>query len=169
MKTPEEMQQLEDLFHQAVALEPDQRVSFIENLRSSNPDIGAEVESLIAAYEQKASFIESPAYEADHFVDDSRMQLKEGQFVGRYRIVGPLARGGMGDVYLASDPSLVRQIALKLLPAAYTANEDRLRRFVQEARAASALNHPNILTIYEIGETDGVHYIATEFVRGHTL
>jgi serine/threonine protein kinase len=169
MKTPEEMQQLEDLFHRAVALEPDQRVSFIENLRSSNPDIGAEVESLIAAYEQKASFIESPAYEAELLVDDPRMQLKEGQFVGRYRIAGPLGRGGMGDVYLADDPSLVRQVALKLLPAAYTADEDRLRRFVREARAASALNHPNILTIYEIGEADGVHYIATEFVKGHTL
>ena len=170
MKTPEEMRQLEECFHQAVALEGNERASFIEGLRSSNPDLAVEVESLIHAYEQKPSFIESPAFEdSGHFTGESRMQLKGGQSVGKYEIVEPLGRGGMGDVYLANDPALGRRVALKLLPAAFTSDGDRLRRFVQEARAASALNHPNILTIHEIGEADGVHFIATEFVKGHTL
>src|SRR5262245_27607915 len=170
MKTPEEMRELEELFHQAVALDGDQRGFFLERLRSSNPDLGAEVGSLVHAYEQKASFIESPAYEAAaHVIGDSRLQLKAGQSVGKYRIVSPLGRGGMGDVYLADDPGLGRQVALKLLPDAFTADPDRLRRFVQEARAASALNHPNILTIHEIGEAEGAHFLATEFVKGHTL
>src|SRR5262249_49265932 len=170
MKTPEEMRQLEDLFHRAVGLDADQRAVFIKNLRSSDPDLGAEVESLIAAYEQKASFIESPAYEAaTDLIEDSQSQLIEGQLIGRYRIIAPLGRGGMGEVYLASDSSLARQVALKLLPAAFIADQNRLRRFVQEARAASALNHPNILTIHEIGQADGIHFIATEFVKGHTL
>jgi len=170
MKTPEEMRQLEELFHQAIALEAGQRVFFMERLRKSNSELAVEVDSLVDAYEQKASFIESPAYEAAaHVIGDSRMQLKAGESVGKYKIVSPLGRGGMGDVYLADDPALGRQVALKLLPDAFTADEDRLRRFVQEARAASALNHPNILTIHEIGEADGAHFIATEFVKGHTL
>jgi serine/threonine protein kinase len=170
MKTPEEMRQLEELFHQAVGLDAGQRAFFIDRLRSSNPALGAEVESLVQAYEQKASFIESPAYEAAaHVIGDSRMQLKAGESVGKYKIVSALGHGGMGDVYLADDPALGRQVALKLLPDAFTADPDRLRRFVQEARAASALNHPNILTIHEIGEADGAHFIATEFVKGHTL
>src|SRR5262245_6301457 len=138
MKTPEETRQLEELFHQAVALEGDKRASFVENLRSSNPNLGDEVESLLLACEQKASFIESPAYEAAaQVIGDSRLQLKEGEHVGKYKIVSPLGRGGMGDVYLANDPALGRQVALKLLPEAFTGDQDRLRRFVQEARAAS--------------------------------
>ncbi len=75
----------------------------------------------------------------------------------------------MGEVYLAKDNRLDRQVALKLLPAEFTQDEDRVRRFVQEAKAASALNHPNIITIYEIGQEQGTHYIATEFIDGHTL
>src|SRR6267143_357291 len=74
----------------------------------------------------------------------------------------------MGEVYLALDAKLDRKVALKILPAELAANEDRMRRFVQEARAASALNHPNIITIYEISESDGVHFIAMEFVAGKT-
>src|SRR4051812_33643968 len=75
----------------------------------------------------------------------------------------------MGEVYLAEDKRLERRLALKILPATFTQNEDLLRRFIQEAKAASALNHPNIITIYEIGQLDGVHYIATEFIDGVTL
>src|SRR5207237_10500889 len=81
----------------------------------------------------------------------------------------PIGRGGMGEVYLAADRRLGRRVALKLLPALFTQNAERLRRFEQEARAASALNHPNILTIYEIGDATGVHFIATEFIEGETL
>ncbi len=89
--------------------------------------------------------------------------------IGHYRVLARIGGGGMGEVWLAEDSGLQRQVALKLLPPQFTANEDRVRRFKQEARAASALNHPNIITIYEIGESGEVHFIATEFIEGLTL
>ena len=89
--------------------------------------------------------------------------------VGPFRITKVLATGGMGEVYLAHDSRLGRKVALKLLPPQFTVNADRVRRFGQEARAASALNHPNIVTIHEIGQSDSLHFIATEFVDGETL
>src|SRR5881409_2710533 len=87
----------------------------------------------------------------------------------RYRIVSRLGAGGMGEVYLAQDTTLDRKVALKILPEDLAIEGERMRRFVQEAKAASALNHPNIITIYEIGDTDSRHFIATEFIDGETL
>src|SRR6266849_6607228 len=92
-----------------------------------------------------------------------------GTHLGRYEIRSKLGAGGMGEVYLAQDTTLDRKIALKILPADLAANQDRMRRFTQEARAAAALNHPNIATIYEIGESNGVNFIAMEFIDGHTF
>jgi serine/threonine protein kinase/Tol biopolymer transport system component len=92
-----------------------------------------------------------------------------GQTISHFRIVRKLGAGGMGEVYLAHDATLGRQLALKLLPSEHTRDDDRLRRFKQEARAASALNHPNILTIYGVDEVGGQHFIATEFVDGESL
>src|ERR687890_1723317 len=89
--------------------------------------------------------------------------------VAHYRVMEPLGAGGMGAVYKAYDEKLHRVVALKLLPPEYTSHEDRRRRFLQEARAASALNHPHILTVYEFGEDGGHPYMAMEYVEGETL
>jgi serine/threonine protein kinase len=97
------------------------------------------------------------------------MPIPTGTRFDRYQILAPLGMGGMGEVYLAHDPKLGRKVALKLLPEKYTKDPQRLRRFEQEAQAASALNHPNIITIHEIGEAEGIHFIATEFIEGNTV
>src|SRR5437660_7308298 len=97
------------------------------------------------------------------------MTLAAETRLGRYEIRSKLGAGGMGEVYLASDTKLDRKVALKILPADVAAHPDRMKRFVQEAKAASALNHPNIITIHEIDETDSGHFIATEFIDGATL
>jgi len=97
------------------------------------------------------------------------MAISVGTTLGRYEIRSLLGAGGMGEVYLAHDTQLRRPVALKLLPANFTQDEDRLRRFEQEAYAASALNHPNILTIYEIGHVDATRFMAMEYVEGETL
>src|SRR5262245_9211727 len=95
--------------------------------------------------------------------------LQAGSRLGQYKILAPLGAGGMGEVWLAEDARLGRKLALKVLPAEFTTDAGRVARFEQEARAASALNHPSIITIYEIGDHDGVHFIATEFIEGRTL
>src|SRR5438552_14318116 len=97
------------------------------------------------------------------------MTLSAGTKLGRHEIRSLLGAGGMGEVYLAEDTRLHRKIALKILPAEVASNQDRMRRFNQEAQAAAALNHPNIAHTYEIGEANGVHYIAMEYVIGETL
>src|SRR3954469_19910464 len=97
------------------------------------------------------------------------MVFNPGTRFGRYEIRSAIGAGGMGEVYLAEDTQLARPVALKLLPAQFTRDEDRLRRFQQEARATSALNHPNIITIFEIGEANGAHFMATEFIVGTNL
>src|SRR5437870_413275 len=97
------------------------------------------------------------------------VSLSSGTRLGRYEIRSKIGEGGMGEVYLAQDTKLDRKVAIKILPATLAGNSDRMRRFVQEAKAASALNHPNIITIYEIDETESGHFLATEFIDGETL
>ena len=115
-------------------------------------------------------FMELPALEhAARLAGQAGSQLLAGHQLGPYRIGALLGRGGMGEVYRAVDTRLDRPVALKLLPAEVAGNPERLRRFTREAKAASILNHPNIATIHEIGESDGIHWIAMELVEGQTL
>ncbi len=97
------------------------------------------------------------------------MSLAAGATIGQYTIVRSLGSGGMGEVFRAQDGRLDREVALKVLPREFASDDERMSRFVREAKSASALNHPNILTIYEIGEASGYHYLATELVVGRTL
>jgi Tol biopolymer transport system component/predicted Ser/Thr protein kinase len=169
--TPERWQQIDELFRSALEHAPEGRSAFLDQACAEDDPLRIEVKTLIASHDQSESFMEAPAFEdaAEMLVGD-QVDPVEGQWIGPYKIVALLGEGGMGEVYLAEDVRLGRQIALKLLPAYFGKDEDRLRRFAQEARAASALNHPNVCVIYEVGETeDGRHYIAMEYVDGETL
>jgi len=163
-------QQINQLFHSALAHERDQRAAFLVQACAGDEALRAEVESLVASHEQAESFIERPAADvAAELLAGGQNRLGAGQQLGHYTITDLLGAGGMGEVYLAEDLRLGRRIALKLLPAQFTVDGERVRRFEQEARAASALNHPNIVTIYEIGRENSTHFIATEFIDGETL
>src|SRR5919205_1622809 len=168
--TPERWQQVKEIFNSAIMHRPEERGLFISRACSGDAELRSEVESLIASHEQSGSFIDQPAFEvAASLLVSDRAELRAGQTIGSYEVISFISRGGMGEVYLAEDKRLGRKVALKLLPASFTTNDDRLRRFEQEARAASALNHPNIITIYEIRQAADSHVIATEFVEGETL
>ncbi len=168
--TPERWQKVKQIFQAALESAPGERSTFLSNACGRDESLRKEVESLLASHEKDGSFIDSPAYEAAaDLIMDERAELKPGQVVGAYEIASFISRGGMGEVYLAQDKRLGRRVALKLLPSSVTKDANRLRRFEQEARAASALNHPNIITIYEIHETNSTLMIATEFVEGETL
>ncbi|HJT68118.1 MAG TPA: protein kinase [Pyrinomonadaceae bacterium] len=168
--TPERWQQVKEIFNSAINYRPEERGLFISQACSGDDTLRSEVESLIASHERSGEFIDQPAFQlAAPLLVDERSELKPGQTVGSYEILSFISRGGMGEVYLAEDKRLGRKVALKLLPSSFTKDSDRLRRFEQEARAASALNHPNIITIFEIRDAGPSHVIATEFVEGETL
>lgn len=167
--TPERWQQVKAIFNSAIQYLPAERDSFLSQACSGDANLRREVESLIASHEKSGDFIDAPAYQAAPWLADEKAGLKPGQSIGSFQVLSFISRGGMGEVYLAQDQRLNRKVALKLLPVSFTTDLDRLRRFEQEARAASALNHPNIITIYEIQEFEGSHVIATEFVEGETL
>ncbi len=168
--TPERYQLIKELFHSALERPAEERPAFLAEACGDDTALRAKVEALVAADEQPGSFMDAPAYAvaAEMLTEDSTGALV-GQSIGHYQVLALLGSGGMGDVYLARDTRLGRKVALKLLPDYLTDDENRIRRFKQEARAASALNHPNVLTIYEIEQADGRYFIATEFVEGGTL
>ena len=169
--TPERWQQASQILEIALERNPERRAAYLDEVCANDDELRREVESLLAASAQAGSLLDSPAMAmaAPLFASDSVKAIL-GQIIGRYKIVTALGTGGMGEVYLAQDTRLGRSVALKLLPTLYTKDEDRLRRFEQEARAASALNHPNVCVIHEVGETeDDRHYIAMEYIDGETL
>jgi eukaryotic-like serine/threonine-protein kinase len=167
---PERWQQIDRVFQAALEYQPDERAAFLDETCAGDPNLRREVEALLACDAEAESFIETPALkEASDLLEEQQAESMIGQVIGPYRILGPLGAGGMGEVYLAQDARLGRRVALKLLPACFTRDEAKVRRFEQEARAASALNHPNIITIYEIGQAEGIHFIVGEFVEGCTL
>ena len=167
--TPERWRQLEAVFHEAVELQEEERAAFLAKVCAGDRQLREEAEQLIAAHERQSSFIDPQELAETVELRDDHHESLRGRRLGPYEIISQLGRGGMGEVFLAHDSRLGRKVALKMLPAAFTQNADRVSRFEREAKAASALNHPNILTIYEIGRSDGVHFIATEFVDGMTL
>ena len=168
--TPERLEQIEELFHSARALGPDERADFLARSCDGDEGLRREVVALLESDELGGGFLEQPAADvAADLLAGGKGRLEAGRHVGHYAIRSLLGEGGMGEVYLAEDVRLGRPVALKLLPARFTAEADRVRRFEREARAASALNHPNIVTIHEIVQADSLHFIATEFVDGKTL
>ncbi|HEX5735525.1 MAG TPA: protein kinase [Blastocatellia bacterium] len=168
--TAERWQKIKELFHAALELHANERRAFLDEACAGDEEIRQEVESLLAEHEQPYSLIDRPAFEvAADLLATEEFSSEAEQAIGPYNIIGQIGRGGMGEVYLAQDTRLGRRVALKLLPSRFTSDQDRLRRFKQEARAASALNHPNIITIHEVGQVNAAHFIATEFVEGCTL
>lgn len=168
--TPERWQRVKEIFQSALQLAPGERSVYLAGACGDDQGLRQEVESLIASHEKPGEFIDSPAYAvAAEMILDDKADLQPGETIGAYRIVSFIGRGGMGEIYLAEDTRLSRKVALKFLSPDFVNDADRVRRFEQEARAASALNQPSILTIHEIGEHDGRRYLCTEFVEGLTL
>ncbi len=170
MMTPERMRQIEAIFHAACNLAPSERAAFLSQACANDDALRREVELLLASDEQAGTLIEAPAIQlvAPLFAESKSPSLT-GKSISHYQIISPLGKGGMGEVYCARDTKLDRTVALKILPAEVSTDAERMRRFVREAKAASALNHPHVATIYEIGEANGVSFIAMEYVEGQTL
>src|SRR5262249_27941297 len=173
--TPERWKQVDQLLQKALDRPQAERAAFLAEACGADDELRQEVESLLGFQERVGNFIDTPPFElaADWM---AAKETRAGQTIGHYEIVREIGSGGMGKVYLARDTRLGRQVALKLLLPRFTEDTQRVRRLRQEARVASALNHPNIIIIYEIGEASlepeesgSVHFIATEFIEGRTL
>src|SRR5437667_6875362 len=168
--TPARLQTVEEIFHAALDHEPDRVGAFLDAACEGDEVLRRKVGALLASHQRAGSFIETTvAGIATRIIENEQADLLIGQTIGHYKISKRIGTGGMGDVYLATDITAGRKAALKLLPERFTGDAERLKRFEQEARALVGLNHPNILTIYETGEDDSTHYIASELIEGETL
>ena len=173
--TPERWQQVSRIFKSAMSLDGEARAAYLGGVDDS---LREEVEKLLESHKKASDekFIDGHAAEAnaqllvvDDELDEPTRRLSTGQQLGSYVIVDTLGIGGMGEVYLAKDSRLGRTVALKVLAEDIAADKRRMQRFSQEAKIASSLNQPNILTIFEFGEVDGLTFLATEFIDGETL
>jgi serine/threonine-protein kinase len=162
----DDYQQVKQIFHSALDIAPDNLADYLNEQCSDNTAIRQEVERLLDSHD--SDYLEHPAIEAmaEEIVGGS---FAAGEMVGHYRIVEKIGSGGMGEVFLAEDVELGRLAALKFLTVEFAEDEEHLHRFLREAKAVSALNHPNIMTVYEIGEIGGSRYIAAEYIRGVNL
>src|SRR4026207_164264 len=164
---PERWKQVNDLFQSAVERAPGERATFLDEACHGDEGLRREVESLLTSHERAENFIELPAFQvAPELVTNDRADALIGKLIGHYLIESLIGVGGMGEVYLARDERLGRKAALKLPPDSLTTDETQLRRLKNEARSASALNHPNILTVYEIGAEGKRLLIAKALIGG---
>ena len=168
--TPAQLQTIEEIFYAALDQEPAQVARFLDSACGGDELLRRKVEALLASRQRAGSFIEKSAVGlAAKIIQNGQADLLVGQTIGHYKISESIGTGGMGEVYLATDVIAGRKAALKLLPMRFTGDAQRLKRFQQEAHAVVALNHPNILTVYEIGEDHSSNYIASELIEGETL
>jgi len=170
----EQHDRLEDLFNEVVNLPSEKREAFLGSIDEENNEIGDQVRRLLAAHERGCSIIDGGAItvqerNAEEITVAPEITLEPSAFLGNHRIIRQIGRGGMGRVYLAHDTKLFRQVAIKVLPPEVSSDPERIRRFRREAHIISGLNHPCIITIFEVGESDGLDYLVTEFVEGSTL
>lgn len=166
----ERWQQVTDIFEAALTREPLERSAFVAERCGDDEELRREVETMLASHDEASGFIETPAMlVAAQYATDMQLTSLTGKTIGNYKVQSLLGVGGMGEVYLAVDTRLGRRVALKLLPEDFAKDQKRVSRLLQEARAASNLNHPNILTIHDVGQIDSRHFIATEFIDGETL
>src|SRR5438046_5164380 len=158
-----------DIYHATITRPPEERASFVGQECHGDESLRKQVEAMVKSHERSGDFIESPAFAiAPELLIEVQTVDLIGQSIGHYQIESLLGIAGMGQVYLARDERLGRKVALKLLPEHLTADETQLTRFEAEAPRASALNHPNILTVYEIGAEGNRHFIATDVIDGIT-
>src|SRR6266516_5690776 len=168
--TPAQLRTIEEIFHAALDQEQDQVGAFLNVACEGDEVLRRKVEALLASHQRADNFIEAPvAGIATRIIENGQAELLVGRTIGHYKISKRIGTGGMGDVYLATDMTAGRKAALKLLPTQFTGDAERMKRFQQEARAVVGLNHPNILTVYEIGADSSLRYIASELIEGETL
>lgn len=160
---------VEALFHQALEISEPERDAFLQTVSDSDAELISEVRDLLRSYQSPGSFMEDPMFSRGLRVLSSDDSDKPADKLGRYRIIKRIGIGGMGEVFLAHDSVLNRQVALKLLPASLTSDPQHVRRFQQEAYAASKISHPNVAHIYEIDVHDNYHFTTMEYVEGRTL
>jgi len=169
--TPERYRQINALTDAALQMRPEQRATFLDGVCGSDRDLRQQIDALIEADSRTGEFLEKPLLEelAGDMAARPLSRDLTGYRIERYEVIARLGAGGVGEVWLARDLNLNREIALKLLSPRFAGDPYHMRRFQQEARAASTLNHPNIITVYEIGKSDGVLFIAQERVVGETI